>query len=98
VEIPKDMRLLITDTEAPDGYPISALTYLIVFKEQGYSNRSRETAESLFGFLQWITTKGQDFTESLNYARLPASTAPSMENALRSMTFKGDTIWNALKQ
>ena len=98
VEIPKDMRLLITDTAAPDGYPISALTYLIVFKEQGYLNRSRETAESLFGFLQWITTKGQDYTESLNYARLPAFTAPSMEKALRSMTFKGDTIWNALKQ
>lgn len=98
VEIPKDMRVLLTDTAATDGYPISALTYLIVYKEQGYLNRSWETAVSLFGFLQWITTKGQDYAESMSYARLPASTASSMENALRSMTFKGNTIWNALKQ
>lgn len=98
VEIPKDMRVLLTDTAATDGYPISALTYLIVYKEQGYLNRSWETAVSLFGFLQWITTKGQDYAESMSYARLPASTASSIENALRSMTFKGDIIWNAPKK
>ena len=72
VDYPDDMRLMITDTPAPKGYPISALTYLIVFQEQSYHYRSLEKAEALVRFLQWIVKDGQAANETLFYATLPA--------------------------
>jgi phosphate transport system substrate-binding protein len=92
VAVPEDLRIIITDTLACGGYPISAFTYLLVYKEQGYLNRSRETAKSLVDFLLWITTKGQSFTESMNYAHLPPSAAPIVAKAIHSIMYKGDMI------
>ncbi|MFZ3047376.1 MAG: phosphate ABC transporter substrate-binding protein PstS, partial [Desulfatirhabdiaceae bacterium] len=98
VAIPKDLRVLITDTTSTGGYPISAFTYLVVYKEQGYLGRSRETAESLAGFLRWVTTKGQAFAESMNYAHFPPSAASIVKKAIHSMMYQGDTIWNSVNQ
>ncbi|HPO51088.1 MAG TPA: phosphate ABC transporter substrate-binding protein PstS, partial [Spirochaetota bacterium] len=34
IDIPDDTRVSITDTDASDGYPISSLTWIILYKEQ----------------------------------------------------------------
>ena len=45
--LPDDMRVSLTDTDAADGYPIAAFTWVLLYKEQGYGNRTREKAEAV---------------------------------------------------
>ncbi len=40
VTIPADARVSITNTDAPDGYPISSFTWILLYKEQNYDNRA----------------------------------------------------------
>jgi len=34
--LPDDMRVSLTETDAPEGYPISGFTWILVYKDQGY--------------------------------------------------------------
>lgn len=88
VEIPDDMRVMITDTTSPHGYPISAFTYLIVYQQQAYRYRSRERAEALAQFLCWIISQGQAHNASLFYARLPETVVQKAQKAICSMAFR----------
>ena len=36
--LPDDMKVMLTDTDAPDGYPISGFTWILVYKEQNYGD------------------------------------------------------------
>ena len=71
VSLPEDCRLLITDTVSEKGYPISAFTFILVYRNQAYNNRTRKKAESLINFLAWIVGEGQQYTKPLHYAPLP---------------------------
>ncbi len=75
-QLPDHMRVMLTDTSASGGYPISAFTYLIVFKEQHYLNRSRNQAKALVDFLWWAIHAGQQYTRKQYYAPLPAEAKP----------------------
>ena len=43
-EIPADTRCSITNSDAAGAYPISTFTWMIIYKEQNYSDRTREQA------------------------------------------------------
>lgn len=92
VSLPADTRTLIVDTDAEAGYPLSAFTWLIVYREQGYDNRSRERAEALADFLWWAVHKGQDENERILYAKLPAAAVSRAEEIIRSMTYNGEAV------
>ena len=92
-KLPGHMRIILTNTTAPDGYPISAFTYLIVYMEQGYSNRSRAQAEALGQFLSWSIHQGQQYTRALFYAPLPPEAIALSEKIIRTMTFQGAPVW-----
>ena len=47
VKLPDDSKIFITDTDAPDGYPISGFTWVIIYKEQNYNGRSKTRATAL---------------------------------------------------
>lgn len=87
VNIPADTRILITDTEAPEGYPISGFTWLICYRDQQYDNRSPARGALLGEFLWWAVHEGQKFNESLFYAPLPASAVLKAESIIRSLTY-----------
>lgn len=86
-ELPADMRIMITDTHAPHGYPISAFTYLIVFREQAYSSRRMEKARALTALLYWIVEQGQQYNEALYYARLPRRAVQLSKKVIDTMTY-----------
>ena len=54
---------------APDAYPISGLTFLLVPKQAKEANK----AGAVKGFVQYIITGGQGPAEQLHYAKIPAS-------------------------
>ena len=68
--LPDDMKVSLTDTDAPEGYPISGFTWILVYKDQSYGDRSEEKAKELVKLLWWMTHEGQKYTEPLEYSPL----------------------------
>jgi phosphate transport system substrate-binding protein len=89
VAIPDDTRVSLTDTDAPDGYPIAGFTWLLVYREQSYDNRARVRAETLVKMLWWMTHQGQKYAEPLEYSSLPLPAVQKAERIIRSITFNG---------
>ena len=89
VAIPDDTRVSLTDTSAPDGYPIAGLTWILVYKDQGYGGRSRARAEAVVKMLWWMTHEGQKYAEPLHYAALSSSTVAKAESIIRGITYSG---------
>jgi phosphate transport system substrate-binding protein len=92
VELPDDSRIMITDTRAENGYPISAFTYLIFFKEQAYRARPQARAQALAQFLWWVIHEGQGLTQESSYAPLPKVAVERAERILNSMTYTGEPL------
>jgi phosphate transport system substrate-binding protein len=92
VKLPDDSKIFITDTDAPDGYPISGFTWVIIYKEQNYSGRSKERATQLLKLLWWNLHDGQTFAAPLNYAPLSKEALKVAEKILKSATYGGKSI------
>jgi len=91
-ELPDDMRISLTDTDAANGYPISGFTYILVYQEQNYDNRPIGKAKSLVNLLKWMATDGQKFTTPLHYAPLSESAKNKALKLIKSMTYDGKSI------
>lgn len=89
---PADTRILLVNTDAKEGYPICALTWIIVYREQKYGNRTQEQAEQLVKLLWYMTHDGQSFVEALDYARLPAPAVRAAEKIIKSITYNGQPV------
>ena len=90
--LPDDMKVSLTDTDAPEGYPISGFTWILVYKEQNYAKRSEENAKELVKLLWWMTHEGQTYAEPLHYAPLSKKAVEKTEKLIKSVTYKGSAI------
>jgi phosphate transport system substrate-binding protein len=91
--IPDDTRAMITNTDDPEGYPISGFTWLILYKEQSYDGRSKAQATETLNLLNWIISpEAQEVTKNINYSPLPDEVVEKAKNILKSVTYKGDTL------
>ena len=72
-EIPDDTRINIGNTSSENGYPISGLTWLIVYQNQNYNNKTKEDYKELINLLNWIVKEGQSYAEPLNFSPLSKS-------------------------
>ena len=86
--LPDDMRVSLTDTDASGGYPISGFTWILVYKEQNYADRSEEKAKELVKLLWWMTHEGQKHAEPLHYAPLSKRAVEKAEKLIRSISYK----------
>ena len=66
-EMPEDFRVSITNAPGKSAYPISSFTWLLI--PQKFSDASKRDA--LKGFVKWALADGQNYAESLSYAKLP---------------------------
>ncbi len=92
VDMPDDTRLLLCDTDAAHGYPISGFSYLIVYREQAYKHRTREQAEALVRMLNWMIHGAQRYNHDLAYARLSKEAVDKARALLATITFKGTPV------
>lgn len=91
--IPTDTRCSITNSEAAGAYPISTFTWLIIYKEQNYSDRSKEQAEATIDLLKYIlSAQVQKMTSEVNYAPLPAKARELSLKNLKTVTYNGVAI------
>ena len=92
VDIPADTKVSLTDTDAPQGYPLSSFTWVILFKEQNYNNRPIERATATRNLINWMITDGQTFASALHYAPLPEAAKQRGLDLLKSMTFNKEPL------
>jgi phosphate transport system substrate-binding protein len=92
-EIPSDSRILVTNSSDPEAYPISGFTWIILYREQHYDNRTLVQAEALIKFLNWLVgTDAQSIAESVNYASLPSGASAVAKSILRTVTYDGKPV------
>ena len=92
-EIPADTRCSITNSDAAGAYPISTFTWMIIYKEQNYSNRSLEQATATLDMLKYILSDdAQKMTSEVHYAPLPAKAKELGLANMKSVTYNGETI------
>lgn len=93
IEMPADTRAIITNSANADAYPISTFTWIIVYKEQAYNNRTEAQAKALVGLLNYITDKaGQEVADKTHYAALSATALEKTKANIKSITYNGQAI------
>lgn len=93
VNMPEDTRTFITDSDNPDAYPISTLTWILVYKEQKYDGRSIDKAKSLKALLQFILSdESQALAPQINYAPLSGVALEKARKAVENMTYDGKKL------
>jgi phosphate transport system substrate-binding protein len=66
-DMPEDFRVSITDAPGNTSYPISTFTWLLIPAK--FSDAAKRNA--IKGFVKWALADGQNYAESLSYAKLP---------------------------
>ena len=89
-QLAQDPRTPIVNAPAaaPDAYPISTLTFLIVPKD----GAGKDKRAALKSFLQYIVTDGQAAANDLNYAPLPDSVKQYDQQQLNLLTADGQAL------
>jgi phosphate transport system substrate-binding protein len=82
VNMPDDFRVMITDAAGADAYPISGMTWLLVYQQQQDAEKGRKLVQ----FLDWMLHDGQRYAPDLDYAPLPKEVVTKEEQALRRVT------------
>lgn len=86
--LPDDLRIVITDTDSPQGYPIASFTWIIAYKEQSYRNRTKTQAIELKNLLKWTIGDGQGYTIPLGYAPLSEKAIKKANVLIDSLTYQ----------
>jgi len=80
--MPDDFRVSITNAPGADAYPISGMTWLLVYEKQKDAAKGKKLVE----FLRWMMHDGQRYAPELHYAALPEEVVAKEEQALRRVT------------
>ncbi|WP_243094757.1 phosphate ABC transporter substrate-binding protein PstS [Thermus thalpophilus] len=94
VPLPGDMRVSITDTQAPDGYPIASFTYMLLYEDLSANKAVKNEAEAraLVEFVKWVLTEGQKYNEPLTYGALASVPQQRALSLLSRATYGGKPI------
>jgi len=65
--MPDDYRISIVNAGGKNSYPITGLTWVLVYQKQ----QDKVRGEKLVQFLKWAVTDGQNYCKDLLYAPLP---------------------------
>ena len=77
-----DFRVSLVDAHDPAAYPITSLSWLLLYRAQPDSAKRQK----LVGFLRWALHSGSASAEALDYAPLPIDLATRVESVLASVT------------
>jgi len=89
MKLPKntDYRVSIANAPGKDSYPISSMTWILVYQNQP----DRVKAAKLVNFLRWAYKDGEKSASQLDYAPLPASMVAALQTRLKTVNKNGAT-------
>ena len=98
VTIPRDGRVQLVNTDAPQGYPIAGFAWGLVYQnlDQNQAITTREEAIELTRFLYYVVTEGQNINEALSFSRLPGPAQELAISMISSLNFQGENIGQAV--
>jgi phosphate transport system substrate-binding protein len=79
--MPADLRVMITDADGKDSYPISGFTWLLIYKDM----KDKAKAKAIVNFLKWAMTTGQSYAKDLYYAPLPTAVVKMCEKKINTI-------------
>ena len=81
--LPKDtdFRLSIVNAPGKDAYPISSMTWLLVYERQANVDKGRK----LVDFLTWMLNDGQQSAPALDFAPLPPAITRQLKDRLKQI-------------
>lgn len=92
-DIPQDTRCSITNADAAGAYPISCFIWLLIYKEQNYSDRSEAQAKATLDLMQYMLSDSvQQTTATVHYAPLPKKAVEQSLANLKTVTYQGQPI------
>ena len=92
-DIPQDTRCSITNADRTGAYPISCFTWLLIYKEQNYSDRSEAQAKATLDLMQYMLSDSvQQTTATVHYAPLPKKAVEQSLANLKTVTYQGQPI------
>jgi phosphate transport system substrate-binding protein len=87
--MPADFRVSLVDAPGKESWPISGLTWILVYKDQ----KDEARGKAMVQFLKWAIRDGQKMEAALDYAQLPKTVAEKVDQALKQISFKGNSLY-----
>ena len=84
----KDVRTPIVNSPGATAYPISGLTFLLVYRDQ----KDPAKGKALVDFIRWAMGEGQTYADDLSYAKLPDAVIKVNRAMLGSLTSNGKKL------
>ena len=83
MKLPKntDYRISIVNAPGQQSYPISSMTWILVYQNQP----DKVKGEKLVNFLRWAYKNGEKSAASLDYAPLPAAMVAQLQSRLKTI-------------
>jgi phosphate transport system substrate-binding protein len=90
VTLPDDMKIMITNTDAVNGYPICGFTWVLVYVNQ----EDEASGLALVDYLWWCIHDGQEdeYSAALHYARLSEDAVEKAEALIQSISYDGEPL------
>lgn len=76
----KDFNLIMTNAPGDSAWPITATTWIIMYKQP----KNAEQSQAAFNFFKWSLEKGQQQASALDYVALPDSLVKRIEGYWKS--------------
>jgi len=76
-----DLRLSLVNAPGKDAYPISAMTFILLYQNQADPAKGKK----LVDFLKWAIHDGQSAASSLDYAPLPKNIVAMLDKRLTTV-------------
>ena len=94
VPIAADTRVSITDTAAPDGYPVAGFAWMLLYENLDQNNAigSREQAEELVRFIIWSITDGQELSIPLSFSPIPEVVTGLNLDMIKQLKWDGEPL------
>jgi len=93
MKLPKntDYRISIANAPGKDSYPISSMTWLLVYQNQP----DRVKGAKLVDFLRWAYNNGEKSAASLDYAPLPSAMVAQLKTRVKTIRVADTRVGDA---
>jgi len=88
VTLPDNMKIMLTNSTNPNAYPIVGFTWILAYQNQ----TDRAKGQTLVNFLWWATHDGQQFPETIGYAKLSSLAVTKAETQILSIKYQGQAF------
>jgi phosphate transport system substrate-binding protein len=90
--IPDDLRVSTIDAPGAQAYPITALTFLLVYQDVCKAGKDAQAAKRLKSWLDYAEGEGQNVAGELQYAKLPDALHQKAQAKVEGLQCNGQPI------